>query len=67
MTTVDSNAKLLFHISVLFLNVIEENKKTPSNKKLVWTDVSLFLSRLQQDKASKQYILKIHSICTFDP
>lgn len=39
MTTVYS--KSFFHISVLFLNVIKENKKTPSNKKLVWTDVSL--------------------------
>ena len=57
--------KLFFHISVLFLNVIKENKKTPFQQE---TGLNrCFSLRLQQDKASKQYILKIHGICTFDP
>lgn len=56
--------KLLFHIRVLFLNVIKENKKTPSNKKLVWTDVSLLgYNKIKlQNNIFWEFIVFVHSI-----
>ena len=61
--------KLFFHISVLFLNVIKENKKTPSNKKLVWTDVSLlgYNKTIYSENSWYLYIrsLKFHLLILF--
>ena len=56
--------KLFFHISVLFLNVIKENKKTPSNKKLVWTDVSLLdYNKIKlQNNIFWKFMVFVHSI-----